>query len=136
MYVLIFADLSEEETIDFLERELALVGGGFYSALDADSEGVEGKFYVWEKDEVDRVLGTDSPIFSDYYQLTSPANWEEGNILHIEKTKSELLVKYNLSEKAFDALLMKSKHLLLEARAKRIRPGLDDKFLTSWNALL
>jgi len=125
-----------EETIEFLERELSLVEGGFYSALDADSEGVEGKFYVWEQEEIDSVLGVDSPIFSDYYQITNPANWEEGNILHIEKTKTELLAKYHMSEKAFDALMKKSKHLLLIARAERVRPGLDDKFLTSWNALL
>ena len=125
-----------EETIEFVERELLLDEGGFYSALDADSEGVEGKYYVWEKDEIDRVLGADSPIFCEYYQVTESANWEEGNILHVGNSKSHLMGKYQLSEVVFDVLIKKSKRLLLKARAERIRPGLDDKFLTSWNALL
>jgi len=125
-----------EETIGFLERELSLAEGGFYSALDADSEGVEGKFYVWEKEGVDQLLGDDSPIFSEYYEVSEKANWEEGNILHIKKDKKELLDKYHLSETAFDELMKKSKQKLLEARAQRVRPGLDDKFLSAWNALL
>ncbi|WP_372644350.1 thioredoxin domain-containing protein [Ancylomarina sp.] len=125
-----------EETIGFLERELSLTEGGFYSALDADSEGVEGKFYVWEKEEIDRLLGDDSPIFSEYYEVSKLANWEEGNILHIKKEKSDLLDKYHLSEIAFDELMKKSKQKLLLARDERVRPGLDDKFLSSWNALL
>jgi len=125
-----------QETIGFVERELFQGEGGFYSALDADSEGVEGKFYVWEKEEVDRVLGDNSSIFSEYYEVLKNANWEEGNILHIKKDKSDLLEKYNIEEEEFDHLLKESKDKLLKVRAKRIRPGLDDKFLTSWNALL
>ncbi|MDE5421775.1 thioredoxin domain-containing protein [Ancylomarina sp. DW003] len=124
------------ETIEFLERELALSNGGFYSALDADSEGVEGKFYVWEKENVDRILGKDSEIFSDYFEVKHAANWEEGNILHIKQTKSDLLEKYQISEKYFDRIVSESKQKLLQERGKRIRPGLDDKFLTSWNAML
>ncbi len=125
-----------EETIAFLERELSIAEGGFYSALDADSEDVEGKFYVWEKEEIDQLLGNASSVFSEYYEVSEVANWEEGNILHIKKDKGELLDKYKLSEKAFDDLLKKSKQTLLLARNERIRPGLDDKFLSSWNALL
>ena len=125
-----------EEIIGFVERELSLAEGGFYSALDADSEGVEGKFYVWEKEEVDQLLGDDSPVFSEYYEVSKSANWEEGNILHIKKKKSDLLDKYGLTEPAFDHLMKKSKQKLLVAREVRIRPGLDDKFLSSWNALL
>jgi uncharacterized protein YyaL (SSP411 family) len=125
-----------EETIGFLERELYQGEGGYYSALDADSEGVEGKFYVWEQEEVDDVLGEDASIFSDYYEVSKSANWEEGNILHIKKDKSDLLEKYKLTESVFDNLIKESKDKLLVARAERIRPGLDDKFLTSWNALL
>jgi len=125
-----------EETIAFLERELSIPEGGFYSALDADSEDVEGKFYVWEKEEIDQLLGDASSVFSEYYEVSEMANWEEGNILHIKKDKGELLDKYKLSEKAFDDLIKKSKQTLLLARNERIRPGLDDKFLSSWNALL
>ncbi|WP_197091160.1 thioredoxin domain-containing protein [Ancylomarina euxinus] len=125
-----------EETIGFLEREMSFAEGGFYSALDADSEGVEGKFYVWEKEELDQLLGDDSIIFSEYYEVSKSANWEEGNILHIKKDKKELLDKYQLSERAFDLLMKESKKKLLQAREERIRPGLDDKFLSAWNALL
>ena len=124
------------ETIAFLERELALPNGGFYSALDADSEGVEGKFYVWERQEVDHVLGADSEIFSDYFEIKKVANWEEGNIPYIKQSKADLLQKYQLSETAFDELIKKLKQKLLSARSERIRPGLDDKFLTAWNSLL
>ncbi|RXQ93987.1 thioredoxin domain-containing protein [Ancylomarina salipaludis] len=125
-----------KETIGFVERELSMTEGGFNSALDADSEGVEGKFYVWEKEEVDQVLGEDSPVFSEYYEVLESANWEEGNILHIKKDKSELLDKYQLSETEFDGLIENLKQKLLLARSERVRPGLDDKFLTAWNSLL
>ncbi|MRT93258.1 thioredoxin domain-containing protein [Ancylomarina sp. 16SWW S1-10-2] len=125
-----------QETIGFIERELAQTEGGFNSALDADSEGVEGKFYVWEKEEVDHVLGDKSSMFSEYFEVLESANWEEGNILHIKKDKLDLLKKYQMTEAVFDNSIKESKDKLLVARAERISPGLDDKFLTSWNALL
>ena len=126
-----------EQTIAFVARELTSEEGGFYSALDADSEGVEGKFYVWEKAEFDEVVGSgDAALAADYYQVTQAANWEEGNILHRSIGDVAFAEKHRI---ALDELRQKVSNWnekLLAARSKRIRPGLDDKILTSWNGLM
>ncbi|MDZ7625293.1 MAG: thioredoxin domain-containing protein [Ignavibacteriaceae bacterium] len=124
------------ETLEFIEREMTDESGGFYSSLDADSEGEEGKYYVWTKEEVDNLLGESSELFCDYYSVTSIGNWEGNNILFITQKKEDLLKKYQIEEKLFDALISESKKILFDERNKRIRPGLDDKILTSWNALM
>jgi hypothetical protein len=124
------------ETLDFIEREMTDESGGFYSSLDADSEGEEGKYYLWTKKEIDRLLGEKSELFCDYYSVNSIGNWEGNNILFISQTKEDLLKKYQKEEKLFDQIIIKSKKVLFEERNKRIRPGLDDKILTSWNALM
>jgi hypothetical protein len=124
------------ETLDFIEREMTDESGGFYSSLDADSEGEEGKYYVWTKKEIDRLLGEKSELFCDYYSVNSIGNWEGNNILFISQTKEDLLKKYQIEEKLFDQIIIESKKVLFEERNKRIRPGLDDKILTSWNALM
>lgn len=125
-----------EQTLGFINRELSLPEGGFYSSLDADSEGVEGKFYVWEKQDVDQLLKEDSNLFCEFYGITDRANWEEGNILMIVADNSKLAKRYNISEKELNEKLEKGRRILLKKRAERIRPGLDDKSLTSWNALM
>ena len=124
------------ETLDFVERELTDNSGGFYSSLDADSEGEEGKFYVWEKEEIVKLLGKDSELFSDYYTISSEGNWEGKNILFISEEKNTLLKKYEMDEKEFDNKIAGMKTILFKEREKRVRPGLDDKILTSWNALM
>ena len=124
------------ETLEFIEREMTDESGGFYSSLDADSEGEEGKYYVWTKKEIDDLLGKNSELFCDYYSVTSNGNWEGNNILFITQKKEDLLKKYQIGEEAFDSVINKSKKILFEERSKRIRPGLDDKILTSWNALM
>ncbi|MCW8824714.1 MAG: thioredoxin domain-containing protein, partial [Ignavibacteriaceae bacterium] len=124
------------ETLEFIERGLTDTSGGFYSSLDADSEGEEGKFYVWSKKEIDDLLGKNSELFCDYYSVTSNGNWEGNNILFITQKKEDLLKKYQISEEVFDSVINESKEILFEKRSKRIRPGLDDKILTSWNALM
>ncbi len=124
------------ETLEFIEREMTDESGGFYSSLDADSEGEEGKYYVWTKQEIDNLLGESTEIFCDYYSVTSIGNWEGNNILFITQKKGELLKKYQIDEKSFDKIISASKEILFEERNKRIRPGLDDKVLTSWNALM
>jgi|WetSurSiteA1Bulk_404760.scaffolds.fasta_scaffold01519_4 uncharacterized protein len=124
------------ETLEFIEREMTDESGGFYSSLDADSEGEEGKFYVWTKNEIDKLLGEKSELLCDYYSVTSIGNWEENNILFISQEKETLLKKYQIEEKLFDTIVSASKEILFEERSKRIRPGLDDKILTSWNALM
>ena len=112
--------------------------GGFYAALDADSEGVEGKFYVWDKAEIDTVLGEDSALFCKYYDVTEQGNWEEKNILNMDWSTAEFLQTNNLDleEKAFEVFLKNARKKLLQERAKRIRPGLDDKILLDWNAMM
>jgi len=125
-----------EQTLEFVDRELSLPEGGFYSSLDADSEGVEGKFYVWEKTEVEELLGEDAELFCEYYGITDRPNWEEGNILMIQADKKKLAEKYGISVKEFEELLDKGRKKLLKKRESRVRPELDDKSLTSWNALM
>ncbi|NNE27151.1 MAG: thioredoxin domain-containing protein [Saprospiraceae bacterium] len=127
-----------ENTLSFVERELYDEGKGFYSSLDADSEGEEGKFYVWSENEIDSILGEDedTKAFKEYYDVSAGGNWEHTNILNIVKDKAEIIEKYGLNAEAFESLITESKSKLFEARSTRIRPGLDDKVLTSWNALM
>ncbi len=126
-----------EETTQFIERELRSDSGGVYSSLDADSEGVEGKFYVWTKEELKAILNKHSEAIQAYYSVKTSGNWEHGNnILHIKKSKAFIIKKYNLTEIQFNQALDDAKKDLLKARAKRVRPGLDDKILTAWNGLL
>ncbi|MCK4748578.1 MAG: thioredoxin domain-containing protein, partial [Bacteroidales bacterium] len=125
------------ETLDFIERELSSKEGGFYSSLDADSEGEEGKYYVWTRAEIDNILGRDAEIFIDYYNVSEKGNWELGkNILFRRQNHSEIAEKYALSPETFHDILKSGKTALMEIRNKRVRPGLDDKILTSWNALM
>jgi len=124
------------ETLEFIEREMTDESGGFYSSLDADSEGEEGKYYVWSKEEIDNLLGEQSVLFCDYFNVKSPGNWEANNILFIMQNKKELLNKYQISEGEFDQVINESRKKLFEERNNRIKPVLDDKILTSWNALM
>jgi uncharacterized protein YyaL (SSP411 family) len=124
------------ETLEFVKRELTDESGGFYSSLDADSEGEEGKFYTWQKEEIDGLLGSDSELFCEYYSVEESGNWEGKNILFISVEKYDLLDEYNIDEESFDLKIEKAKEKLFKERSKRIRPGLDDKILTSWNTLM
>ncbi len=124
-------------TLTFIMRELLSPEGGFYSSLDADSEGVEGKFYVWGKPEIDDLLGAKkSEVFCDYYDVTENGNFEHKNILHIQTDIQSSAKRFNLSTDEIKKILEESRKILLEARSKRVRPGLDDKILTSWNGLM
>ena len=127
-----------EETLQYIKREMTDESGGFYSSLDADSEGVEGKFYVWTKEELAAVLQDEMALklFADYYQVSNKGNWEHTNVLHRKKPIADLAKRWNQSEEQIIASITASKEKLLTAREKRIRPGLDDKILTSWNALM
>ncbi|HEX5654279.1 MAG TPA: thioredoxin domain-containing protein [Chitinophagaceae bacterium] len=124
------------DTIGFIERELMHFQKGFYSALDADSEGVEGKFYVWNWEEVKAVLKEDSMLFSSYYGISEKGNWEGNNILHIPISEEEFTRTNNVDLTRLKTILQNGKQKLLAAREKRIRPGLDDKILLGWNALM
>ncbi|MCD0489423.1 thioredoxin domain-containing protein [Pedobacter sp. MC2016-14] len=126
-----------EESINWLEREMTSAEGLFYSALDADSEGVEGKFYVWDKSAFDSVLTEDAHLLSDYFDVTASGNWEEEetNILRRKFNVEEYAEVKGITILELERKLKKAKDKLLVARANRVRPGLDDKCLTAWNAM-
>lgn len=125
------------ETLEFIEREMTSPEGAFYSSLDADSDGEEGKFYVWTAEEIDQILGDAAGIFKDFYQVIETGNWEEDkNILYPNRRLSDFAQERNISETQLVQQLSEAKEKLLKAREKRTRPGLDDKVLTAWNALM
>ena len=125
-----------KKTLDFVEREMTSPEGGFYSAYDADSEGVEGKFYVWSKNEIKNILGDDSDLFCLYYDVTDGGNWEGQNILCNNINISTVAFNFGINEENVREILDSCSKKLLDVRAKRVSPGLDDKILTSWNALM
>ncbi len=124
-----------EETLDFILREMTHPQGGFYSSLDADSEGVEGKFYVWTHDEIQNILGPDFEFFKTAYGITPEGNWEGNTILHRELNDAALATRFKLDPKTVPVKLADSHSKLLTVRNTRIRPGTDDKVLVMWNAL-
>jgi uncharacterized protein YyaL (SSP411 family) len=125
------------ETIAWLEREMTSAEGGFYSALDADSEGIEGKFYIWEKEELDALLGEDSELFCEYYHVKEQGNWEhDSSILYKDLSDEAFVSKHKLPLQEFQQKVKSWKDLLCKARAQRVAPGLDDKILASWNGLM
>jgi len=126
-----------KETLNFIQRELTSRDGGFYSSLDADSEGEEGKYYVWEKSELQKTLGNKSDLIVDYFSVTERGNWENGqNILFKSTSDGEIADKYQIAKDELDKRVLEAKSLLLSERNHRPRPGLDDKILTSWNSLM
>ena len=124
------------ETIAFIERELMHPGKGFYAALDADSEGVEGKFYVWTNEQVNTLLGKDSTLFCAYYDISPAGNWEGTNILWVKEAAEQFTESSNVSLNELNKVIEKGKSILLAERSKRVRPSLDDKILLGWNALM
>ncbi|PHN02044.1 thioredoxin domain-containing protein [Flavilitoribacter nigricans] len=123
------------ETLGFIQREMTAPGGGFYSALDADSEGVEGKFYVWEKSEIETILGDEAALFCAFYDVSEGGNWEGHNILWRPYDEKAFSARHNMALPDLQESLKRSRELLLAARSHRVRPGLDDKIILSWNAL-
>lgn len=125
-----------EETIAWAEREMMDPNGGFYSALDADSEGVEGKFYTFEDAEFN-LLGEDAELARNYYNIKKSGNWteEQINIPFVQAEDEQIISESGYSEEEWDSHLKEIKSKLLAYRSKRIRPGLDHKQLTTWNAL-
>ena len=132
------------QTVAWLQLEMMSEEGGFLSALDADSEGVEGKFYTWSKSEIDEHLGEDSNLYCKYYDISEEGNWEHTNILWITRPFSDFvselaeLEKGNVQEleRTIKELIDRSNKKLLVVRNCRVRPGTDDKILLSWNALM
>lgn len=128
-----------KETIDYVLREMIdSETGAFYSSQNADSEGIEGKFYVWSFDEVKTILGNQKQfeIFSSYYKLKPEGNWESTNILHTDRDYETILKKTKLSKPEIEEQLAHAKEKLFEVRNKRIWPSTDSKIITSWNGLM
>ncbi len=131
-----------EETLDFVTREMTHPDGGFYSSLDADSEGEEGKFYVWTKEEIRAALEEEKPgfsntdFFSAAYGITDKGNWEGKTILQRALDDASLAARFKLDPEAVAAKLAECHEKLLASRAGRVRPGTDDKILTAWNGLM
>ncbi|MDG2454941.1 MAG: thioredoxin domain-containing protein, partial [Bacteroidia bacterium] len=126
-----------DKTVKWLERKMLDKSGMFYAALDADSEGEEGKYYVWKDKELRQLLGKDYSLAEVYYQIGGKGLWEHGNnILLREYSDAEIAEKFGITETEVATKISAINKLLLSDRIKRIPPGLDDKCLTSWNAML
>ncbi len=126
-----------EQTLEFVERELTNPEQLFYSALDADSEGEEGKFYIWTKEELESLLGEDFALAKDYYNINAKGKWENNHfILLRKKSLEEFAEAEGKNPEELEVAITRIQTTLMEARSQRTRPGLDDKSLTSWNALM
>ncbi len=124
------------KTIGFVVDELLSPDGGFYSALDADSEGVEGKYYVWDKKEIELILQADAQIFCDFFNISGTGNWEGKNILRILKKTGPFVIENGLDLLSFEDKINDCLRILSRERKKRTKPQLDDKILLGWNALM
>ena len=126
-----------DKTLQFIQRELTSPEGAFYSSLDADSEGEEGKFYVWSAAELQEIWGEKSELLSEYFNIREHGNWELGkNILFSTKLPHQFASAKKINADEFDQMLSWSDKQLMKAREQRVRPGLDDKILTSWNGIM
>jgi uncharacterized protein len=125
------------QTLDYVVREMTSPHGGFYSTQDADSEGEEGKFFLWTPAEIEQLLpGEDAKLFMLYYDVSTRGNFEEKNILHVVKKVSAIAESTGVSEAHLTDVLKRGRAILLAAREKRVKPGRDEKILTSWNGMM
>ena len=125
------------QTIEYVEREMLSSEGAFYSALDADSEGEEGKYYVWTREELEEALEGDFELFSEYYNINSTGLWEHGNyILYRTSDPDSFAGERGLGKEFFSTKIQEWNQILLGLRSQRIAPGLDDKSLTSWGSMM
>jgi uncharacterized protein YyaL (SSP411 family) len=124
------------EIYDYILREMTAPDGGFYSATDADSEGIEGKFFVWDKAEIEEILGDDAELATEYWGVTEGGNFEGHNILNVVEDDETIAEQFGIT---VDELWNKLRHIrqkLYDVREKRVHPGLDDKILASWNGMM
>ncbi len=126
-----------EESLDYVIREMAGNDGEFYSTQDADSEGAEGKFYVWTEEEIKSLLGREEgDVFCSYYGITKTGNFEGKNILTAGRTYEQIAVRFGISAEQTARIIREAKEKIMEAREARIKPGRDEKALASWNGLM
>jgi hypothetical protein len=124
------------ETLEYVLREMQGPEGGYFSSQDADSEGVEGKFFVWSREEIQTLLGDDAELFASAYDVSPQGNWEGTNVLRRVRSAEELAADGTFSATEVEAKLDACRRVLFSTRERRVRPGLDDKVLTSWNGLM
>lgn len=125
------------ETLEYVQREMLDASGGFYSTQDADSEGVEGKFFVWTPEEITAILGPkDAQIFNFYYDVSEEGNFEEKNILNVRYAPAEAAKALKIDEEDLNEVLERGREKLFAEREKRIKPFRDEKVLTAWNGLM
>ena len=125
------------EVLDYVQREMLHPEGGFYATQDADSEGEEGKFFVWTKAEVDELIGDDSRLFCRYYDVTEAGNWESGsNILHLTVSLQQLANLFQTDVETAAEKIEAARRVLFRVREQRIKPFRDEKILTAWNGLM
>jgi uncharacterized protein len=125
-----------KETFDWLAREMTAPSGGFYSTLDADSEGEEGKFYVWEAGELDELLGADAAVVKAYFGVSPEGNFEGKSILHVPHEAHVAAAYLGVNVEAVHAAIARAKRVLYERRATRVWPARDEKILAAWNGLM
>jgi len=125
-----------QEIHSFISRDLKRPEGGYYAAIDADSEGVEGKYYVWTAGEIRDLLGDHAKLFNRFYNVSLAGNWEQKNILFRSGDDLAIAEKFEIGPAEMASVLSNCRSVLLNERQRRIPPGLDDKILCSWNALL
>jgi uncharacterized protein YyaL (SSP411 family) len=125
-----------EEVIDWVAREMTAPAGGFYSALDADSEGEEGKFYLWSRSELDQLLGADAPLVAAYWDVTDDGNFEGKNILHVPASPADVAAHAGVSEDVLEQAVARARPILYAERARRVWPARDEKVLAAWNGLM
>ncbi len=124
-----------EGTLRYLQRDLLHPGGGFYASQDADSEGEEGRYYVWQRSEVEALLGADADPFCRCYGVSEAGNWEGKNILYLARPTGEVAAEVGMSTAALDGLLARGRERLLAARGERTPPATDTKIICSWNGM-
>ena len=124
-----------EESIEWLSKEMTSPEGGFYSSLDADSEGEEGKFYVWTSEEFNSLLNTDAPLMKTYFGVTESGNFEGSNILHVSTDRTDVASRGGVDMDTLSATIARTKKTLYQHRSRRVWPARDDKTLAGWNGL-
>ncbi len=130
----LYAEVAET-VLSFVSNEWLSPEGGFYSAYDADSEGVEGKYYVWSREELKDLLGDDFDVFAKYFEINEKGYWEDDNyILMRNPDVTTVLGDLNLRKKELFAIIERCREKLLKAAAQRVKPGLDDKIISAWNS--
>ncbi len=128
-----------KQTLDFVQRELTGPDGEFYCGIDADSEGEEGRYYVWTEPEIDSLIGNDrqAGLFKDYYRITRSGNWGNGrNVLHASEPVKSVAGRHGFTTGEAKSIISDISVRLLEARQKRVPPRTDDKALCAWNAMM